>query len=62
MRYKIAMTVMIAFGLAGCATQPVNTPCGVIKDSLINVNATTPDGQRRLNVHHERGAAAGCWQ
>ena len=55
--------VIAALALAGCATPvPVNSPCGVIKDSLIGVNATTPDGQRRLNVHHERGATVGCWK
>lgn len=53
--------ILIALTLAGCATAPVSTPCGVIKDSLIGVYATTPDGQRRLNVHHERGASAKCW-
>ena len=53
----------VAGALAGCAQAPapVNKPCGVIHDSLLGVNATTPDGQRRLNVHHERGAEARCW-
>jgi hypothetical protein len=55
-------TILFAFALAGCQSVPVNSPCGVIKDSLLGVNATTPAGQLRLNVHHERGAASGCWK
>lgn len=53
----------LMFALAGCAAspQPVNKPCGVITDSLQNVNATSTVGQERLDVHFERGAAAGCW-
>lgn len=43
------------------ACQPVNRPCGVIRDSLRAVNATTPVGQQRLDVHFERGVEAGCW-
>jgi hypothetical protein len=59
---RVAAFLVIALALAGCQTVPVDRPCGVIKDSLLGVNATTSDGQRRLNVHHERGAAAGCWK
>lgn len=61
MRHQAAL-ILIAIMLAGCQTVPVSSPCGVIKDSLIGVDATTPDGQRRLNIHHERGASAGCWK
>ena len=57
-----AIIIFTALALAGCQSAPVNSPCGVIKDSLLGVNATTSDGQRRLNVHHERGASAGCWK
>ena len=60
---RIAAFLVVALALAGCARPvPVDRPCGVITDSLIGVNATTPAGQLRLNVHHERGAAAGCWR
>ena len=59
---RAVLLATLALALAGCATAPVDRPCGVINDSLIDVYATTPDGQRRLNVHHERGAAAGCWK
>lgn len=43
-------------------TLPVDTPCGVIKDSLKDVNATTRDGNHRLAVHFVRGETAGCWK
>ena len=62
MRYKAALIAIGALVLAGCSTAPVDRPCGVITDSLIDVNATTPEGQRRIHVHHARGRAAGCWQ
>lgn len=52
----------LALSLASCqAAKPVNRPCGVIRDSLIGVTATTPAGQDRLNIHYVRGRAAGCW-
>lgn len=60
--WKALTVLVIAAGLSGCTTTPVDRPCGVIIDSLIDVDATTPDGQRRINVHHARGRAAGCWQ
>jgi hypothetical protein len=55
--------LMAALGtaLAGCASLPVDKPCGVITDSLETVTATTRDGNRRLADHFERGVAAGCW-
>lgn len=58
---RVAAFLVIALALAGCQTVPVDRPCGVIKDSLIGVYATTPAGQLRLNVHHERGASVKCW-
>ena len=66
---RARVMLMLAFGLAafgtvlaGCATPvPVNSPCGVIKDSLGNVHATTQGGERRLSEHFERGVQAGCW-
>ena len=57
-----AAILLVALALAGCQSVPVDRPCGVIKDSLIDVRATTPDGERRINIHHARGAAAGCWR
>lgn len=33
----------------------------MIIDSLLNVSATTTDGNRRLADHYERGVRAGCW-
>lgn len=63
MRHLI-LAGLCAVSLAGCAggPQPVDKPCGVITDSLQNVNATSTAGQERLDVHFERGTAAGCWK
>ncbi len=58
------MLICLAGMLAGCAS-PVppraDRPCGVIADSLAGVNATDRAGQMRLDIHHARGRAAGCW-
>jgi hypothetical protein len=56
----IAIMAIMAF-LAGCASVPVDRPCGVIRDGLKEVRATTPAHQQRLDVHFERGRAVGCW-
>ena len=54
--------ILLAIILGGCQTAaPVDHPCGVLKDSLKSVRATTPAGNTRLAVHYERGRAAGCW-
>jgi hypothetical protein len=52
----------LGFALAGCVTAPVDSPCGVIKDPLSDVHATTPEGNRRIDDHFERGVRAGCWK
>lgn len=58
----IFLAIATAVALAGCQTPaPVDRPCGVIRDSLEGVAATTPAGQTRLDVHFVRGRAAGCW-
>lgn len=56
-----ALTCVLLLPLAACQTVPVDRPCGVIRDDLATVKATTPGGQQRLDVHHARGKAAGCW-
>ena len=56
-----ALILLLMLPLAACATAPVDKPCGVIRDDLKTVTATTPAGQQRLDVHHARGRAAGCW-
>lgn len=59
---KIITAIIMTAALAACQTPaPVNRPCGVINDSLLTVQATTPAGQQRLDIHYERGRAAGCW-
>lgn len=61
MRTVIVMAIMATL-LAACQTPvPVDRPCGVIRDSLASVTATTRAGQQRLDIHHERGRRAGCW-
>lgn len=57
-----AVIVLALLTLAGCqSSAPPSKPCGVIRDSLATVQATTPAGQQRLDIHYERGKAAGCW-
>lgn len=54
----------IAALLAGCASEKLadlSRPCGVIADSLRDVQGATPADTRRIDVHFERGVAAGCW-
>jgi hypothetical protein len=62
MFWRICTFGLIALSMTGCATtMPVNRPCGVISDSLIDVHATTRDGDRRISDHYARGHAAKCW-
>lgn len=57
-----AVIVLAMMALAGCqSSAPPSRPCGVIRDNLATVQATTPAGQQRLDIHYERGKAAGCW-
>jgi hypothetical protein len=57
------LLAVLGTAITGCASvQPVDHPCGVITDSLQNVNATTKAGNERLAIHFERGAMAGCWK
>lgn len=56
-----AVILLLLLPLAACQTAPVDQPCGVIRDDLKTVQATTPAGQQRLDGHYERGRAAGCW-
>lgn len=61
MRRVIALSFISAV-LAGCASSaPVSKPCGVIIDALVDVRGKTPADDRRIDIHHQRGAAAGCW-
>lgn len=56
--------VVVGIVLGACAfngPQPVLKPCGVIKDPLGDVQATTAEGNRRIDAHFERGVRAKCW-
>ena len=60
MRALICLLPMLA--LATCSEQvSIAAPCGVIVDSLKDVRGATPAETRRIDVHFERGVAAGCW-
>lgn len=59
---KALILFVAALALSGCQTASVNVkPCGVITDSLKDVQGKTREDDRRISVHHERGRAAGCW-
>lgn len=53
--------LIMALALAACQTVPVDRPCGVIRDDLKTVQGKTSSDQQRIDVHHARGKAAGCW-
>jgi hypothetical protein len=66
MMLQTMLRIAGAFGIgllaSACQTvQPVNSPCGVIIDSLRDVYGRTPEMTRRIDQHVERGIAAGCW-
>ena len=56
-----SIILIMALALAACQTVPVDRPCGVIRDDLRTVQGKTPADQQRIDVHHARGKAAGCW-
>jgi len=64
-----AMTLAaLALMLSGCGgpLPPVAPggkvlPCGVITDSLADVQGKTREDDRRISNHAERGHRAGCW-
>lgn len=58
---KLAIMAIMAVFVSGCQQTTITNGCGVIRDSLSSVVATTPAGQQRLDVHYERGKAARCW-
>lgn len=59
---RIALGLGIALAASACQTAaPVSKPCGVIVDSLATVRGATPADTRRIDLHFERGVAAGCW-
>jgi len=60
---RALMAGLYVLALATCQhTLPVDRPCGVIVDSLRDVRGATPVMNRRIDVHFERGVAAGCWR
>ncbi|WNJ88452.1 hypothetical protein [Bosea sp. 685] len=62
-RLRIALALGTALAASACqTTAPVDRPCGVITDSLLSVRGATPADTRRIDIHFERGVAAGCWR
>ena len=53
-----------ALAAAGCANRQVfPQPCGVIGDSLRDVEGKTRADQQRIDTHFERGIRKGlCWE
>ncbi len=60
---RTVILLAIAAMLAGCGKDAVSIaqPCGVISDSLRDVQGRTPADTRRIDNNFERGVAAGCW-
>jgi hypothetical protein len=57
-----ALIFIALLALPACQTaQPINKPCGAIRDALIDVRGATAIETRRIDAHVERGVAAGCW-
>ena len=58
----VAILAILAVSLAGCqTTAPVNRPCGVLTDSLRDVQGKRRQDVQRIDRHNERGVSAGCW-
>lgn len=57
----IAVMFIPLLALGACQSVPVDRPCGVVTDSLRDVQGKTPAMTRRIDVHFERGIAAKCW-
>lgn len=63
MRMKRVLIILPLLAVAACATPvPVDRPCGVIIDSLRDVQGKNGAERRRVDIHFERGVAAGCWR
>lgn len=64
--WKLAVAswvILIAIILSACSTPvTIANPCGVIRDSLRDVRGADASERRRVDIHFERGVAAGCWK
>lgn len=59
---QFCIIILGSAALAACqTTAPVDRPCGIIADSLKDVRGARPVDRQRIDVHFERGVAAGCW-
>lgn len=61
--------IMVVAGIcllaaAGCAEKRLPAtvnPCGVIRDSLADVQGKRLSDIQRIDKHYQRGRGAGCW-
>jgi len=62
-RLSVAIVATVAGLAGGCTTTaPVDRPCGVIADSLKDVQGKRKQDRQRIDVHFEIGVRAGCWK
>ena len=60
---RTMLLAVIVLAVAGCAKPAsVLKPCGVIEDSLRDVEGKTRADQQRIDTHFERGVRASCWE
>ena len=60
---RMTLLAVIALAAVGCAKPAsVLKPCGVIEDSLRDVEGKTRADQQRIDTHFERGVRASCWE
>jgi hypothetical protein len=57
----IVLLSLLLLGACAQGPAPVSKPCGVIVDPLHDVRGMTAKMDRRIDLHNERGVAAGCW-
>jgi hypothetical protein len=58
-----AFTMALAFaGCAGGQRPATVNPCGVLRDSLIDVQGKRLSDTQRIDAHYQRGRGAACWK
>jgi len=63
---RVIAAITLCFFLAACpGREPkpaTKKPCGVITDSLVDVQGKRTRDQQRIDKHYARGEGAGCWK
>ena len=60
----VIAAIITTLAVAGCAGGPkpaTATPCGVITDSLRDVQGKRLSDTQRIDKHYQRGRGAKCW-